>query len=133
MQEKQDTTEQLEVSPIEVTSLTTVSNSEETSDHSEDINNQPTAMITNFLGQYHKLILILVLIVVVIITFKIMFTVVESLNGIPLVAPTFELIGIISSGWFIFRYLLRASDRQELSAEIQAWKDQILGNNPSDS
>jgi len=74
----------------------------------------------------------LVLIVAVIITFKIMFAVVESLNAIPLLAPTFELIGIIYSVWFISRYILRASNRQELSAEIQAWKDQILGQNPSD-
>ena len=133
MQEKQDTIEQLELSSIEVSSLATVSNSEETSDQSEDIKKQSsTAMVTKFLGQYQKLILILVLIVAVIITFKIMFAVVESLNAIPLLAPTFELIGIIYSVWFISRYILRASNRQELSAEIQAWKDQILGQNPSD-
>ena len=133
MQEKQDTIEQLELSSIEVSSLATVSNSEETSDQSEDIKNQSsTAMVTKFLGQYQKLILILALIVAVIITFKIMFAVVESLNAIPLLAPTFELIGIIYSVWFISRYILRASNRQELSAEIQAWKDQILGQNPSD-
>ncbi|MDT9342345.1 CAAD domain-containing protein [Trichodesmium erythraeum 21-75] len=37
------------------------------------------------------------------------------------------------SGWFTYRYLIRASNRQELSAEIKAWKEQILGNRPSDS
>ena len=40
MQEKQDTIEQLELSSIEVSSLATVSNSEETSDQSEDIKKQ---------------------------------------------------------------------------------------------
>ncbi|MCL2925342.1 MAG: CAAD domain-containing protein [Trichodesmium sp. MAG_R04] len=143
MQEKQDTTEQLEANSIEVSSLARVSNSEETSDESEqfeDIKNQfltifseLPAIISGFLGQYQKQILTLSLIIAGIITFKIMLAILQSLNGIPLVAPTFELIGIIYAFWFISRYILRASNRQELSAEIQAWKDQILGNNPSDS
>ena len=143
MQEKQDTTEKLEVSSIEVSSLARRSNSEETSDESdqfEDIKNQVLTifselpvMILSFLGQYQQPILTLGLLLAGIITFKVMLAIVESLNGIPLLAPTFELIGIVYSGWFISRYILRASNRQELSAEIQAWKDQIIGNNPSDS
>ena len=91
------------------------------------------AIITGFFGQYQKPIITLGIIVALIVTFKVTLAVVESLNDIPLLAPTFELIGIIYSIWFIYRYLLRASSRQELSAEIQVWKDQILGNNPSDS
>ena len=140
MEEKQETKQQVGVTPTEAGSLAKVPNSEETSDQFQDIKNQVLeilselpAIITGFFGQYQKPIITLGLILAVIITLKVMLAVVESLNDIPLLAPTFELIGIIYSGWFVYRYLLRASNRQELSAEIQAWKDQLLGDKPSDS
>ena len=140
MQEKQDTIQQVEVSSTEAGSLAKVSNSEKTPDEFQDIKNQVLetfselpAIITGFFGQYQKPIITLGIIVALIVTFKVTLAVVESLNDIPLLAPTFELIGIIYSGWFTYRYLIRASNRQELSAEIKAWKEQILGNRPSDS
>ncbi|NEQ41603.1 MAG: hypothetical protein F6K40_37585 [Okeania sp. SIO3I5] len=140
MEEKQETTQQVGVNPTEVGPLAKVPNSEETSDGFQDVKNQVLeilselpAIITGFFGQYQKPIVTLGLIVAVIISLKVMLAIVESLNDIPLLAPTFELIGIIYSGWFVYRYLLRASNRQELSAELQAWKDQLFGDKPSDS
>jgi len=140
VEDKQDTTQEVEVNPTEVGSLAKVPNSEETSDGFQDVKNQfleilseLPAIITGFFGQYQKPIVTVGLIVAVIISFKVMLAIVESLNDIPLLAPTFELIGIIYSGWFVYRYLLRASNRQELSAELQAWKDQLFGDKPSDS
>ncbi|WP_243903127.1 CAAD domain-containing protein, partial [Aetokthonos hydrillicola] len=47
---------------------------------------------------------------------------------IPLVAPTFELIGIGYSVWFVYRYLLKASTRQELTDEIAGLKTQVVGD-----
>ncbi len=140
MEEKQETKQQVGVTPTEAGSLAKVPNSEETSDQFQDMKNQVLeilselpAIITGFFGQYQKPIVTLGLIVALFITLKVMLAVVESLNDIPLLAPTFELIGIIYSGWFVYRYLLRASNRQELSAELQAWKDQLLGDKSSDS
>ena len=147
MENKQDTTQEVEANPTEVGSLAKVPNSEdkvpnseETSDRFQGVKNQILeilselpAIIYGFFEQYKKPIVTLGLIVTVIITFKVMLAIVESLNDIPLLAPTFELIGIIYSGWFVYRYLLRASNRQELSAELQAWKDQLFGDKPSDS
>ncbi|NET41280.1 CAAD domain-containing protein [Okeania sp. SIO2B3] len=138
MQQEKDTTKEVGVSPTEPGSLTTVSNSEETSDQFQDIKNQVLeilselpAIVSGFFGQYQKPIVTLGLILGVIVTLKVMLAVIESLNDIPLLAPTFELIGIIYSGWFIYRYLLRASNRQELSVELQAWKEQLLGEKSS--
>ncbi|MGK7922371.1 MAG: CAAD domain-containing protein [Trichodesmium sp.] len=135
MEEKQETKQQVGVNPTEAGSLAKVSNSEDTSDRFQDVKNQVLeilselpAIITGFFGQYQKPIVTLGLILAAIITLKVMFAVIESLNDIPLLAPTFELIGIIYSGWFIYRYLLRASSRQELSTELQAWKEQLLGD-----
>ncbi|GGA08379.1 CAAD domain-containing protein [Okeania sp. KiyG1] len=142
MQQEKDTTKEVEVgvNPTEPGSLTTVSNPEpeETSDQFQGIKNQILeilselpAIISGFFAQYQKPIVTLGLILGLIVTLKVMLAVIESLNDIPLLAPTFELIGIIYSGWFIYRYLLRASNRQELSVELQAWKEQLLGDKSS--
>ena len=115
MQEKEDTTQKLGVSSTETSSLVTVDSSEETSDQFQDVKNQfleilseLPIIITRFFGQYQKPIITVGIILGAIIIFKVMFAVVESLNDIPLLAPTFELIGIIYSGWFVYRYLLLA-------------------------
>ncbi|NEO57424.1 MAG: hypothetical protein F6K54_32715 [Okeania sp. SIO3B5] len=141
MQEEKETTKEVGVNPTEAGPLTTVSNPEpeETSDQLQGIKNQILeilselpAIISGFFGQYQKPIVTLGLILGLIVTLKVMLAVIESLNEIPLLAPTFELIGIVYSGWFIYRYLLRASNRQELSVELQAWKEQLFGEKSSD-
>lgn len=53
--------------------------------------------------------------------------VLARLNAIPLFAPTFELVGLGFTGWFVFRYLLYADTRQELLAEYHEIKDRIAG------
>jgi len=51
----------------------------------------------------------------------------RMINAIPLFAPTFELVGFGYSAWFVYRYLLFAERRQELSQEYQTLKERILG------
>jgi hypothetical protein len=53
------------------------------------------------------------------------------INAIPLFSSTFELIGFGFTSWFVYRYLLFAESRQELSQEYQDLKQQILGTNDS--
>jgi hypothetical protein len=48
------------------------------------------------------------------ITVKLMLAVLNTINDIPLLAPTFQLVGIGYVTWFILRYLLQAGTRQEL-------------------
>jgi glutamyl-tRNA synthetase len=67
------------------------------------------------------------LILASIISLKVLLGVVDELNDIPLLAPTFELIGIGYTIWFVYRYLLRSSNRQQLGQEIQAIKEQVFG------
>lgn len=71
------------------------------------------------------------LIVAAIVAVKVLLAVLDSLNDIPLVAPTFELIGIGYSAWFVYRYLLKASTRQELTHEITTLKSQVVGQEDS--
>jgi hypothetical protein len=67
------------------------------------------------------------LVLAAIITLKVVLTLLDAINDIPLLEPTLELIGIIYSTWFVLRYLLNASTRQELAAEIDSLRTQILG------
>jgi hypothetical protein len=50
-----------------------------------------------------------------------------SLNEIPLVQPLLELIGLAYSAWFVYRFILRADNRQELSGKYDGLKNQVLG------
>ncbi len=83
--------------------------------------------IGSFYQQYSQTILTVLLILSAIVTLKVVLALVGAINDIPLLAPLFELIGISYSGWFTFRYLLKASTRQELSAEINTLKNQVFG------
>ncbi len=81
-----------------------------------------------FFNEYKQPIITIALIVTAIITVKVALAVLGALNDIPLLAPTFELVGIGYSLWFVNRYLLKTSQRQELSQEIQTLKRQLVGS-----
>lgn len=78
-------------------------------------------------NKYKQPLTVLGLIVAAIVTLKVVLAILDALNDIPLVAPTFELIGIGYSAWFVYRYLLKASSRQELTSEITTIKKQVVG------
>jgi len=67
------------------------------------------------------------LILAAIVTIKLTLALVDAIDDIPLVAPTLELIGLVYTLWFVYRYLLRAATRKELSEEIKTLKDQVFG------
>ncbi len=85
------------------------------------------AYIGGFYQQYKSPLTVVGLILASIISLKVLLGVVDELNDIPLLAPTFELIGIGYTVWFVYRYLLRSSNRQQLGQEIQAIKEQVFG------
>ncbi|NET00650.1 MAG: hypothetical protein F6K62_01145 [Sphaerospermopsis sp. SIO1G2] len=87
----------------------------------------------NFFNQYKQPIVSIGLVVTAVVAVKVLLAVLDSLNDIPLIAPTFELIGIGYSAWFIYRYLLKASTRQELTGEITTLKSQVVGKKTSES
>ncbi|MBW4666927.1 MAG: CAAD domain-containing protein [Cyanomargarita calcarea GSE-NOS-MK-12-04C] len=80
-----------------------------------------------FFNKYKQPLIVLGTIVGAIVAVKVVLAILDALNDIPLVAPTFELIGIGYSSWFIYRYLLKASTRQELTSEITTLKSQVVG------
>jgi hypothetical protein len=90
------------------------------------------AKIPDYIGQFfadYKQPLITVgLFVLGIITVKITLAVLDAINDIPLLAPLLELVGIGYTAWFVWRYLWKASSRQELVTEIDSIKTQIFGD-----
>ncbi|WP_333469909.1 CAAD domain-containing protein [Microcoleus sp. herbarium12] len=85
------------------------------------------AYIGSFYEQYKSPLTVVGVILASIVSLKVLLGVIDELNDIPLLAPTFELIGIGYTAWFIYRYLLRSSNRQQLGQEIQALKEQVFG------
>lgn len=84
--------------------------------------------VTEFIQRYRRPIVTVGLIIAAFIAVKLVLALLGAVNDVPLLAPTFELIGLIYSGWFLYRYLLKASNRQELLGDIAAIRDQVLGN-----
>lgn len=72
-----------------------------------------------FFSQYKQAIISISFILAAIVTLKVVLAVIDTLNGIPLLKPTLNLVGIGYSTWFVNRYLLKASTRQELFQLIQ--------------
>jgi CAAD domains of cyanobacterial aminoacyl-tRNA synthetase len=83
--------------------------------------------IIRFYRAYKSPIISLGLLVAAIVAIKLTLAVMDALNSLPLLSGSLELIGLGFAIWFIVRYLLKASTRQELAVEIQILKEQILG------
>lgn len=83
--------------------------------------------VGSFFNQYKQPLISVGLIVGTIVAVKVLLAVLDALNDIPLVAPSFELIGIGYSAWFVYRYLLKASTRKELANEVTTLKSQVVG------
>lgn len=84
--------------------------------------------VTQFFRDNQSPLTTVALIVGAIVGIKLILALLDALNDIPLVEPTLELIGIVYTGWFVYRYLLQASSRQELVQELNTLKEQVLGS-----
>ncbi|MEH2412000.1 CAAD domain-containing protein [Nostoc sp.] len=83
--------------------------------------------LSSFFQNYKQPLITIGLILAAIFTAKVALAVLDAINGIALLSPLFELVGIAYASWFISRYLLKASTRQELVDEIQLLKNQFVG------
>lgn len=117
------------------TSLTKLPSTAQSDEQWKQIGTQVSeffAQLPDYLGRffntYKQPLINVALILAAIILLRVILAVLNALNGIPLLKPTFELIGIGYTVWFVNRYLLKTSNRQELSSEIETLKDQVAGN-----
>lgn len=114
--------------------MTAVTTTETPTEQFQDIKNQVVtilselpAYVSNFFANYQKPLITVGLILAGGISVKVLLGVLGALNDVPLVAPVFELIGMGYTGWFVYRYLLKASTRQELLTEVDSFKEQVVG------
>ena len=84
--------------------------------------------VSRFFNEFKQQIISFALIVAALIALRVVLTVLVTLNDIPLIAPTFKLVGMVYLGWFVNRYLLKSSNRQELYQEIQKLRQQVVGS-----
>ncbi|KAK9810305.1 hypothetical protein WJX72_008321 [[Myrmecia] bisecta] len=54
-------------------------------------------------------------------------TIVGAVNSVPLLPKILELVGLGYSAWFVYRYLLFKSSREELIADVEELKKKISG------
>ncbi len=87
--------------------------------------------IAEFLSNYKNLLAVLGYGTLGIVSVYLTLAVLDAINDIPLLAPLLELVGLGYSAWFVWRYLLQASTREELKAEIAAIKENIVGSQKS--
>lgn len=87
----------------------------------------PEYVVQTF-NEYKRPITVIGLVLGVLIAIKMTFAILSAINDIPVLAPTMELIGLIYTGWFLYRYLLKATNRSELLSNLGEVKDQITGN-----
>ncbi|MBD2188829.1 CAAD domain-containing protein [Pseudanabaena mucicola] len=119
--------------PIAVTNSTKV---ESDATNSDQLNNeqvidlwkQVTKLWDEYFGEGKKANLTLVLTILATIPVLIATsTLLEFLNKLPLLPSIFELVGFGYSAWFVYRYLLLANTRKELTDTISGWKNKVLG------
>ncbi|OUL37458.1 hypothetical protein BV372_02095 [Nostoc sp. T09] len=87
--------------------------------------------IVSFFNEYKLPVVSFGVLVALMIGLRILLAITDALNDIPLVAPFFEVIGFGYVTWFVSRYFLKASTRQELAGEIEMVKKQIADENAS--
>lgn len=83
--------------------------------------------IKNFYSANQQLLTTLGLVLLGIIGIKVLFAGLSAIDGIPLVTPLLKIVGLYYVGRFVWRYLIREQDRQELMAYIKQTKAEVLG------
>ena len=87
---------------------------------------QLVKILGRFWREYKQLIINVLLIGSAVVTLKVVLAIISALNDLPLLAPTFQLVGIGYSIWFTGRYLLKSSTRQEFSQLTQTVLNQQI-------
>lgn len=81
----------------------------------------------SFFNEYKLPVISFALLVVTVTLLRLMLAVLDAVNDIPLLSPLLELTGIGYTIWFTSRYLLKGSTRQELGAQLNSIKKEIIG------
>jgi hypothetical protein len=81
-----------------------------------------------FFEQNKQLLSILGWTLLTLLGIRVVFAALDAIDDIPLVTPVLKLIGLATVAWFIWRYLLRANNRQELAQMLNGAKAELFGD-----
>lgn len=81
-----------------------------------------------FLEQNKQLLSVLGWTLLTLLGIRVVFAALDAIDDIPLVTPVLKLIGLATVAWFIWRYLLRASNRQEFAQMFNNAKAELFGD-----
>lgn len=104
----------------------------------QDIQNRVSAILSNlpdyasnFFRTYKQPIITVGLVIGSILVLRVLFAtldaIFDSIDDVPLLTSLLELTGLGFWVWFTYRYLLQASNRQELVDAFNSTKERILG------
>lgn len=83
--------------------------------------------ISTLVEQYSSQLKLVAVLVAALVVMRLALAILEAINGIPLMQPFLELVGLGYLGWFAIQHLLTADSRQSLSQTLNGWKAQLLG------
>lgn len=93
----------------------------------------PPDYLNDFFDKYKQPLTSVGLILAIFLGIKLLSGVLDSINDIPFIGSTFELIGLGYSVWFVYRYLLSARNREELSQLVSNLKEYVFGKDNQNS
>jgi hypothetical protein len=87
----------------------------------------PTKYLSGFWSKYERVLVTLGLAFVSLVSVKLTLALLAAVDDVPLLAPTFELVGIAYTAWVVYRYLWKAETRKELADELSGFQKQVFG------
>jgi hypothetical protein len=121
------TEEQLVVSKMPSTESATKEPWQQMGEQASAFIDKLPSYVSDFFNQYQRILVNLGWILAAFASVKLTLAVLDAINDIPFLELALELVGLGYVVWFVYRYLLSAGSRQELSETIKTVKEQILG------
>jgi len=87
--------------------------------------------VSNFFGAYRRPLTVLGIILAALVTLVVLNATLDAIHNIPLLSPTFQLVGLGYVIWFVWRYLLQSQNREELGQISNRLKKQVFGKRTS--
>ncbi len=82
---------------------------------------------TTFIKENQQLLTTLGLVFLGIISLRLLFASLSAIESIPLMTPLLKIVGAFYVGRFVWRYLIRKSDRHDLMEAVKRTKAEVLG------
>ncbi|MFP4008380.1 MAG: CAAD domain-containing protein, partial [Spirulinaceae cyanobacterium] len=87
--------------------------------------------VSNFFGEYRRPLTVFGIILAALVSLVVLNATLDAIHSIPLLSPTFQLVGLGYVIWFVWRYLLQSQNREELGQISDRLKKQVFGKRNS--